>query len=289
VSQRKDPARAGEANDSVAWRWGVDWRAPLGRRGFLAVGLTGVAAALAQACGQEATPPGGGFQRNGGHLTARPGTPTGNATPGLDALGLSAGRDGLLYVPANYSPDQPAPLVLLLHGAGGSADGGLNLLYDLADAANLILLAVDSRDVTWDVIRWGGFGPDVVFIDAALELVFDRCAVDPARIAVAGFSDGATYSLSLGLTNGDLFSHLVAFSPGYYVVEQARGKPPIFIRHGIRDQILDIDQCSRRIVPALRNAGYTVNYQEFDGPHTVTAEEAAAAVQWLACDQCTAR
>ena len=34
----------------------------------------------------------------------------------------------------------------------------------------------------------------------------DHHAVDPARIAVAGFSDGASYALSLGLTNGTLLT-----------------------------------------------------------------------------------
>ena len=38
--------------------------------------------------------------------------------------------------------------------------------------------------------------------------------IDPSRIAMAGFSDGASYSLSVGLANGDLFSAVFGFSPG---------------------------------------------------------------------------
>jgi poly(3-hydroxybutyrate) depolymerase len=41
--------------------------------------------------------------------------------------------------------EQPAPLVVMLHGAGGDAHGGLKLLMPLADAAGLILLAPASR------------------------------------------------------------------------------------------------------------------------------------------------
>jgi poly(3-hydroxybutyrate) depolymerase len=42
-----------------------------------------------------------------------------------------------------------------------------------------------------------------------------QCTVDPQRICVSGFSDGASYALSLGLANGDLFTHVAAFSPGF--------------------------------------------------------------------------
>jgi predicted esterase len=84
----------------------------------------------------------------------------------------------------------------------------------LADEAGLVLLAPESRGTTWDVLR-GGYGPDVAFIDRALEQTFGRYAVDPRRLAVGGFSDGASYALSLGITNGDLFGHVLAFSPGF--------------------------------------------------------------------------
>ncbi|MGZ4788523.1 MAG: hypothetical protein ACXVZX_08375 [Terriglobales bacterium] len=39
--------------------------------------------------------------------------------------------------------------------------------------------------------------------------------MDPARIAIGGFSDGASYALTIGITNGRLFTHIVAFSPGF--------------------------------------------------------------------------
>lgn len=59
-----------------------------------------------------------------------------------------------------------------------------------------------------------GFGPDVLYLNKALHHVFNRYSIDPSRLAVAGFSDGASYALSLGVANGDLFSHIIAFSPG---------------------------------------------------------------------------
>jgi phospholipase/carboxylesterase len=106
--------------------------------------------------------------------------------------------------------------------------------------------------------------------------------VDPARVAVGGFSDGATYAISIGLINGDLFRRVIAFSPGFVVDGASHGTPRFFVSHGTVDRILPIDQCSRVIVPALRRHGYEVNFKEFDGGHTVPPDIAAEAMRWLA-------
>jgi predicted esterase len=170
--------------------------------------------------------------------------------------------------------------VLSFHGAGGDATSGLYPLRDLADEAGLILLSPASRQQTWDVIR-GGYGPDVAFVNRALAAAFARCAVDLDRLAVAGFSDGASYALSVGITNGDLFGSVMAFSPGFMAPADQRGEPRIFISHGVNDQVLAIDRTSRRIVPQLAQAGYDVQYNEFDGPHTVPTVIAREALEWF--------
>lgn len=217
-----------------------------------------------------------------GRLIARPGTPTGIIAPGLHTLtaGGARSQSTLLYVPAGYDPGRPAPLAVMLHGAGGTAEHGMSLLADLADGAGLVLLAPSSRGPTWDVIA-GGFGPDVMRLDAALDGVFARCAVDPERVAVGGFSDGASYALSLGVTNGDLFTHVIAFAPGFMAPGGQIGAPRFYVAHGTRDAVLPIDRCSRRLVPELRRASYAVEYEEFDGPHTVPPAIARTAVHWF--------
>lgn len=171
-------------------------------------------------------------------------------------------------------------MVLSLHGAGGNADGGLYPLRDLADEAGMILLSPASRGATWDVLL-GGYGPDVEVLDRALDAAFDRCAVDPARLAVAGFSDGASYALSIGITNGDLFGHIMAFSPGFAAPAAERGDPRVFVSHGTRDAVLGIDATSRRVVRRLERAGYEVAYREYDGPHAVPPDIARGALVWF--------
>jgi phospholipase/carboxylesterase len=178
---------------------------------------------------------------------------------------LGGRRDGLVYVPATYRHNRPAPMIVLLHGAGGNAENGLGLLRSLADDSGMILLTPTCRGRTWDVIL-DGFGPDVVAIERALGQVFRHYTVDPTRLGIGGFSDGASYALSLGLTNGDLFTHVVAFSPGFLAPGKRHGRPRLFLSHGTDDEVLPIGPCSRRIVPQLRRAGYDVTYREFDGP-----------------------
>jgi phospholipase/carboxylesterase len=216
-----------------------------------------------------------------GRLLARPVQGASSAPFGLIRLNLDSRRDALLYVPARYRADQPAPLALMLHGAGGDAEGGLTYIRDFADDRGILLLSPASRRQTWDVIV-RGFGPDVTFINRALEQVFGSYAVNPARIAIGGFSDGASYALSLGVTNGDLFTHIIAFSPGFITSPAAQGMPRLFISHGSRDQVLPIERCSRRIVPQVERAGYNVRYREFDGPHTIPRAVAREAVDWFA-------
>ena len=216
-----------------------------------------------------------------GRLGARPVQVTGAAPLGLLPLMFGSARDSYLYVPATYQAERPAPLVLLLHGAGGHARQGLELLRSLADAAGLLLLAPASREHTWDLLVGRRYGPDLALIDRALEQTFSRYAVAPERVAIGGFSDGASYALSLGITNGDLFTHVIAFSPGFMAPAGQTGSPRIFISHGTRDGVLPIDRCSRRIVPQLERAGYDVLYREFDGGHMISPDIALEAVGWF--------
>jgi phospholipase/carboxylesterase len=223
--------------------------------------------------------------RQQGRLRSRPGKkPAGEASVGLQVLGSEAvPTENYLYVPAGYRKENPAPLVLLLHGAGEDARDGLAQLRGQADEAGLVLLAPGSRGPTWDLImNRGHYGPDVAAIDRVLGEAFSRCAIDPERVGVGGYSDGASYALALGLANGDLFSHVLAFSPGFLAPTGQTGSPRVFISHGTRDGWLPIDSCSRRIVPRLERAGYKVRYREFEGGHVVPPAITREAASWFA-------
>ena len=78
-------------------------------------------------------------------------------------------------------------------GPAATRRAGSTRSSPLADDGGFLVLAVPSRDRTWDAVR-DTFGLDVAFIDQAVAWTFAHYAVDPDRVAVAGFSDGASYA-----------------------------------------------------------------------------------------------
>lgn len=199
--------------------------------------------------------------------------------PGLHPLGVGQGRDGLINVPASYRDGQPMPLMIMLHGAGADAAAILPAMRRQSEAHGFLLVAPESRGRTWDAVL-GAPGPDVAFVNEMMRSVFERGTIRPDRIALAGFSDGGTYALSLGLANGTQFRHILAFSPGFVTSLGRAGRPRIFMSHGTADPVLPIDRCSRTIHRALVQGGYDVTYQEFEGGHTIPPILAEAAAAW---------
>ncbi|MBC8210454.1 MAG: hypothetical protein H8E21_05250 [Gammaproteobacteria bacterium] len=222
-------------------------------------------------------------------LQARPGIPTVAIESGEHALGLGGmrlvnrgviWRDGVFYVPALSDTDKPLPLLVWLHGGGGRADA-FRYMFPLAQESGVVILALDARHNTWDGID-SGFGPDVEFMDAALQFIFQRVAIDPDRIALGGLSDGGAYALALGRANGDLFTHLVAFAPGGLNPPSAPiGQPKIFVAHGTHDNVYHISGSRHYIVPRLKSAAYDVSFVEFDGPHWAPAPIVSQVLKWL--------
>ncbi|HEU4996182.1 MAG TPA: alpha/beta fold hydrolase [Gemmatimonadaceae bacterium] len=206
--------------------------------------------------------------------------------PGQTSLGLASERDGFLFVPRDTTDHRGVPLLILLHGATQRAVLFQRLL-PAADSAGVAILAPDSRGITWDAVR-ADFGPDVEFLRRAITIAFDRARIDPCRVVLGGFSDGASYALSLGIRNASTIHGIVALSPGFIIPAPQPERLPVFLRHGTRDEILPINSTSRQLVALLRDAGFAVDYQEFDGPHMVRPDDARAALQWTRSRSCGA-
>ena len=215
--------------------------------------------------------------------------PTATIEPGEHPLGLGGlrwinrgmyWRDGTLYIPQIAKTGVSMPLLIWLHGGGGHADD-IEYIFPLAEALGVVILAIDARHNTWDGID-SPFGPDVQFIDKALQYTFDSVYIDPDRIALGGLSDGASYALALGRVNGDFFTHLIAVAPR--LVDPPGlpiGQPQVFVAHGTRDNVYSVVGTRRYIVPVLKRAGYDVTYVEFDGAHWVPIAVASEALEWL--------
>jgi phospholipase/carboxylesterase len=183
-------------------------------------------------------------------LKSRPGKPKLTIAQGLHRCKLDTGaRDSWINVPKSLDAKKPAPLLLALHGATQGHDVMINRLAAFSETTGAALLAPDSRGMSWDGIR-GDFDVDVAFIDRAL-------------------------------ANGDLFSRMLAFSPGFVIPAERHGKPRIFVSHGRQDPILPIERCSRVLVPQLKREGYDVRFDEFEGGHRMPPEILTAAAEWL--------
>jgi phospholipase/carboxylesterase len=196
-----------------------------------------------------------------------------------ERLGIGTERDGWLYVPD--TAEAGAPLLVFLHGATGTGHSHGRAVIAAADRFGVVVVAPDSRHgQTWDLIAQRAFGPDVAHLDRVLDAVVDRVDVDTGRMAVGGVSDGASYALSIGLSNGDVFGTVIAFSPGFLAVREPLDRPRVFVSHGTADPILPFESCSGTIVPALRQADYDVELELFDGGHTVPPEVADTGVRW---------
>lgn len=213
-------------------------------------------------------------------LTATPIATTTTVAAGSYPLGVTTTKDAVLIVPSSATPNAAIPLIVMLHGAGGD-EPPVNQVAATAEQHGVAVLIPKSRQSTWDAATSAGMGADVVVIDQALQETFERVRVDPARIALAGFSDGASYALMLGIANGDLFSHIIAFAPGFINPVNRFGYPDILIVHGNSDGVTSPRNTQDNIIPFLEALGYSVLFHGFDGGHQVLAPETEFALSWF--------
>jgi phospholipase/carboxylesterase len=226
-------------------------------------------------------------------LLAVPATPGLAAGPALSAQPPAAAitgsdtRSGVLtlaggvyaYLPKGRT-GAAAPVLVALHGAGGQPADVLTAFREAADADGIVLVIPQSAKGTWDMIedlksRLGlelnvqpRYGKDLKTIDAALADLFTKVAVDPSRVGIMGFSDGATYALSVGTANPQLFKQVIAFSPGPAFLGKSDPDQFVFISHGENDRVLPF-ATARGHASKLRVRKVPVEFEKFDGGHEV--------------------
>jgi predicted esterase len=198
--------------------------------------------------------------------------------PGIHEFTLRNGRPARIMV--TRPAKRPYALVVALHGSGGSPAGAIEAFAGAWGIPGLVFLAPAAKGPTWSVI-YSDRDLDLESVDLAVAETWARCPLAHDRIALGGFSDGATYALTLGVANGDLFPAVIALSPGGILADTRRGRPRIFVSHGTRDEVLPITGASDAIVPVLRENGYDVTYRRFRGNHEVPSPVSAAAVRWF--------
>ena len=222
------------------------------------------AAAVALAIAGAAGCGGGEEEQLGGATTASTTPVRPPCSPGVHAFKLQNGQSVRMRVTPAGGGERA--LVVVLHGAGGSPDSALRAFDGGWSEPGLVLIAPASKGQTWSVLR-SEEDHDLESVNLALAEAYERCPIDRTRIAVGGFSDGATYALTLGLSNGELFRSIMALSPGGIVGGQQAGVPRVFVSHGTQDVVLPIARAGDAVVRQLRDAGYPVEYRRFVGGH----------------------
>jgi predicted esterase len=207
------------------------------------------------------------------------------AQPAAHASRLtSLPEDAIAYVPASAGPHPP--LLVLLHGAGHRQREMIEQFIGEADARGIALLAPTSQGITWDSVATAEEAPslssplanaqarrfsgsrDSGRVEAAIAALGKQLPVDRARTVLAGFSDGATFALAMGMARSYPFAAVIAWSPGIAIraASPVRGRR-VFISHGRRDPLLHYDETCGEIVPVLQSEGAAVSFMPFDGGH----------------------
>lgn len=193
--------------------------------------------------------------------------PASPATAHTPAIVQHVSTNAFAYIPATITG--PAPLIVVLHGAGGDARYFLDQFKHDADQRGAILLSVQSRGRTWAQRKPKDDEADVANIKAAIAELTAKAPIDRGRTTVMGFSDGASYALSIGMAYPGLFRTIVAFSPGYaFAPSDIDTEQRIFIAHSRRDPILPAANV-RDMIRGLEGAGYSPEVHWFNGGHEI--------------------
>ncbi|MFH1422945.1 MAG: PKD domain-containing protein [Planctomycetota bacterium] len=168
---------------------------------------------------------------------------------GLQSKTITVGgiqRSFQLYVPETYDWYEPIPVLVYLHGAGGSSSEGISLWQSDASAYYLIVATPQSGVVDgtykWDFADTSNTSEDIDFIQAMLDYIEDDYNVAIKREYSVGFSNGAFYSIVLGLKLSRRLAACCSHSgglTGYTYVYPSR-LIPIYLIHGEADATVPI-------------------------------------------------
>jgi polyhydroxybutyrate depolymerase len=113
-------------------------------------------------------------------------------------------RTYTLVVPEGYAPERPYPLVFALHGSGGTA-AGVRAQMDLERHAAGAAVFVYPQAIGggWDLDAPSERNRDVALFDAILLELHGSLCLDPKRVFVTGFSNGAYMANQLACRRGD--------------------------------------------------------------------------------------
>jgi len=190
------------------------------------------------------------------------------------------------------------PTLVLLHGRGDSAAGIAPLGYEF-ERDDLLVISVQAPLELGGVMaggyEWYRLREPRRLDEATLRASLDALAefldavksaypIDPERVVLLGFSQGAVMSLGAQALQPESVAGVIALS-GYFPieVESEAGNlvgRPAFVAHGVYDDIIPVE-AGRRTRDLLERHGVDLTYREYSMAHQVSADEMAEARDWL--------
>jgi phospholipase/carboxylesterase len=173
----------------------------------------------------------------------------------------------------------------VLHGASQQDEMIIRGLQ-AREKTDAIFVVPRSVGTTWDLIE-GTLGPDLRFLDGVLHSLYRRYRIDPARQAIAGYSDGASYGLAIGLSNPRRFSAVMAWAAGFLALDTPNlkpddPKPRVFLEYGTHDQLFPFERVALPMRDVLTRMGYPLEFRVVEGGiHWPRREFLRDALDWF--------
>lgn len=175
----------------------------------------------------------------------------------------------VLLTPSRIDPGEQYPLFTVLHGAGRQDKMLVKACRDEPDHRKAFFLVPRSVEPTWDLIV-GGERSDLEFLEYAYDLIYRRYPVDPERQVLIGYSDGASYALSVALSNPRIFDAALCWAAGFVALDGAAisaddPKPRIYLEYGTHDELFAFESVALPMKENLTRAGYRVEFSVDEG------------------------
>ena len=219
---------------------------------------------------------------------------TGEAAPtGRVPVERGASR-ALLLTPAEIDPKRLYPLVTVLHGAGRQDELLVRACRDEPEKRSALFLVPRSFHPTWDLLACDE-RPDLDFLEWAYDLIYRRYPIDPARQALLGYSDGASYALSVGLSNPHVFRAVMGWAAGFVALDtrqvgQEDPKPEVLLEYGTHDELFPFERVARPMRANLEQLGYRVEFRvDEGGRHWPSGSFQSEALDWFFSEPWQAR
>jgi predicted esterase len=161
--------------------------------------------------------------------------------------------------------DDPAPLVIALHGFGGRPSGYPAMWGPAARAQGAFVACPHGMGTIDSGFFWRDEDEAEVIVEVTLEWVRARHAIDPARVVLTGFSQGGGMALVVGFSRPELFRGVIPMAHGFEPVLDAppparAGAPRFFLMVGAFDDHVDD---VRAAAHALEAAGYVTSVRVY--------------------------